>query len=222
MTGFDKEADFEQALITALQSNGWEKQVIQHPTEEQLIQNWADILFENNRDIDRLNDCPLIPEEMDELIEQIKRLRTPLALNGFINGKTVSITRKNPKDTLHYGKEVSLKIYDRMEIAAGQSRYQIVQQPLFPRHKKVLQDRRGDLMLLINGMPLFHIELKRSGIPVSEACNQIGKYAHEGIFSGLFSLIQVFVAMNPEETINVSFGSILFNFPTKATVSSVS
>ncbi len=201
MTGFDKEADFEQALITALQSNGWEKQVIQHPTEEQLIQNWADILFENNRDIDRLNDCPLIPEEMDELIEQIKRLRTPLALNGFINGKTVSITRKNPKDTLHYGKEVSLKIYDRMEIAAGQSRYQIVQQPLFPRHKKVLQDRRGDLMLLINGMPLFHIELKRSGIPVSEACNQIGKYAHEGIFSGLFSLIQVFVAMNPEETL---------------------
>ena len=201
MIGFDKEADFEQALITALQSNGWEKQVIQHPTEEQLIQNWADILFENNRDIDRLNDCPLLQEEMDELIEQIKRLRTPLALNSFINGKTVSITRKNPKDTLHYGKEVSLKIYDRMEIAAGQSRYQIVQQPLFPRHQKVLQDRRGDLMLLINGMPLFHIELKRSGIPVSEACNQIGKYAHEGVFSGLFSLIQVFVAMNPEETL---------------------
>ena len=201
MIGFDKEADFEQALITALQSNGWEKQVIQHPTEEQLIQNWADILFENNRDIDRLNDCPLLQEEMDELIEQIKRLRTPLALNSFINGKTVSITRKNPKDTLHYGKEVSLKIYDRMEIAAGQSRYQIVQQPLFPRHQKVLQDRRGDLMLLINGMPLFHIELKRSGIPVSEACNQIGKYAHEGVFTGLFSLIQVFVAMNPDETL---------------------
>ena len=201
MIGFDKEADFEQALITALQSNGWEKQVIQHPTEKQLIQNWADILFENNRDIDRLNVCPLVQEEMDELIEQIKRLRTPLALNSFINGKTVSITRKNPKDTLHYGKEVSLKIYDRMEIAAGQSRYQIVQQPLFPRHQKVLQDRRGDLMLLINGMPLFHIELKRSGIPVSEACNQIGKYAHEGVFTGLFSLIQVFVAMNPDETL---------------------
>ena len=201
MIGFDKEADFEQALITALQSNGWEKQVIQHPTEKQLIQNWADILFENNRDIDRLNDCPLVQEEMDELIEQVKRLRTPLALNSFINGKTVSITRKNSKDTLHYGKEVSLKIYDRMEIAAGQSRYQIVQQPLFPRHQKVLQDRRGDLMLLINGMPLFHIELKRSGIPVSEACNQIGKYAHEGVFTGLFSLIQVFVAMNPDETL---------------------
>ena len=200
MIGFDKEADFEKALITAL-SNGWEKTVLQHPTEQQLIQNWADILFENNRDIDRLNDCPLIPEEMDELLEKIITLRTPLALNGFINGKTVAITRKNPADKLHYGKEVSLKIYDRMEIAAGQSRYQIAEQPLFPRHDKILQDRRGDLMLLINGMPVFHIELKKSGVPVSEACHQIEKYAHEGVFTGLFSLVQVFVAMNPEETL---------------------
>ncbi|MCK9323758.1 MAG: HsdR family type I site-specific deoxyribonuclease, partial [Candidatus Methanomethylophilaceae archaeon] len=62
-------------------------------------------------------------------------------------------------------------------------------------------DRRGDLMLLINGMPVVHIELKRSGIPVSQASNQIEKYMHEGVFSGLFSLVQIFVAMTPEETI---------------------
>ena len=43
---------------------------------------------------------------------------------------------KNPADKLHYGKEVSLKIYDRMEIAARQSRYQIAEQPLFPRHER--------------------------------------------------------------------------------------
>jgi type I restriction enzyme R subunit len=201
MDQFSKEADFEKALIAALQSYGWEKQVIYNPTEKDLIQNWADILFENNRGIDRLNECPLIPEEMDELLEQIRELRTPLALNGFINGKTVAITRKNPQDKQHYGKEVSLKIYDRMEIAAGQSRYQIVEQPIFSRHEKVLQDRRGDLMLLINGMPVFHIELKRSGVPVQEAVHQIEKYAHEGVFSGLFSLVQVFVAMNPEESV---------------------
>lgn len=61
-------------------------------------------------------------------------------------------------------------------------------------------DRRGDVLLLINGMPVIHIELKRSGIPVSQAINQIEKYSIEGIFSGLFSLIQIFVAMEPEET----------------------
>ena len=56
-------------------------------------------------------------------------------------------------------------------------------------------------MLLINGMPVIHIELKKSGVPVSQACNQIEKYANEGIFTGLFSLIQIFVAMNPEDTV---------------------
>lgn len=201
MIGFTKEADFENALITALQRNGWEQEVLQYPTEDDLIDNWANILFENNRGIDRLNDCPLIRAEMNELLGQINDLRTPLAINGFLNGRTVAITRKNKDDKLHYDKIVSLKIYDRMEIAAGQSRYQIVQQPIFSRRRKVLQDRRGDLMLLINGMPVFHIELKRSGVPVTEASNQIEKYAHEGIFTGIFSMIQVFVAMNPEETI---------------------
>lgn len=201
MDHFEKEADFEKALIAALQSYGWEKEVICNPTEKDLIKNWADILFENNRNIDRLNDCPLIEEEMDELLEQVKNARTPHAINGFINGKTVAITRKNPDDKLHYGKEVSLKIYDRQEIAAGQSRYQIVEQPQFHRHEEVLQDRRGDLMLLINGMPVFHIELKKTGVPVQEAVNQIEKYAHEGVYTGLFSLVQIFVAMNPEETL---------------------
>ena len=197
---FQKEADFERALIQVLMTKGWENTVLQHPTEQELIQNWAKILFDNNRGIDRLGDYPLTESEMQQILEQITQLRTPLKLNGFINGKTVSIKRDNPDDKAHYGKEISLKIYDRMEIAAGQSRYQIVQQPVFPSKSKMLNDRRGDLMLLINGMPVFHLELKRSGIPVSQACNQIEKYAREGVFTGLFSLVQIFVAMNPEET----------------------
>lgn len=125
---------------------------------------------------------------------------TPLKLNGFINGKSVTVKRDNPDDQLHFGKEVTLKIYDRKEIAAGQSRYQIAQQPKYKAKSKILNDRRGDIVLLINGMPLIHIELKRSGVPVSEAYHQIEKYAHEGIFTGLFSLVQIFVAMTPTET----------------------
>ncbi len=198
---FDKELDFEKAVIEALQHNGWSDQVIYNPTEQDLIDNWAKILFENNREQDRLNGDPLVKEEMDQLLEQINKLKTPLALNGFINAGSVSIERRNPADTLHYGKQVSLKIYDRLEIAGGKSRYQIVEQPVFNRRNKILQDRRGDLMLLINGMPVFHMELKRTGVPVYEASNQIEKYAHEGIFTGLFSLIQIFVAMTPEDTL---------------------
>lgn len=198
---FNKESDFEEALIKILSEKGWEKEVLKNYSEQDLLRNWANILFENNRDIDRLNDYPLTDSEMQQILEQIEALRTPLKLNGFINGKSVSIVRDNPDDKLHLGKEVSLKIYDRREIAAGQSRYQIVQQPKFPTKSKLLNDRRGDLILLINGMPVIHIELKKSGIPVSQAYNQIEKYSHEGIFSGLFSLVQIFVAMEPNEAV---------------------
>lgn len=198
---FNKESDFEEALIKILSEKGWEKEVLKNYSEQDLLQNWANILFENNRDIDRLNDYPLTDGEMQQILEQIKNLRTPLKLNGFINGKSVSVIRDNPEDKLHFGKEVSLKIYDRREIAAGQSRYQIVQQPKFPTKSKILNDRRGDLMLLINGMPVIHIELKKSGVPVSQAYHQIEKYSGEGIFSGLFSLVQIFVEMEPNETV---------------------
>lgn len=198
---FSEESAFENALIKKLAESGWEKDVLKNYSEEDLKQNWANILFENNRGIDQLNDYPLTEGEMQQIINQIKTLKTPAKLNSFINGKNISITRDNVDDQLHFGKEVSLKIYDRKEIAAGQSRYQIAQQPRFSAKSEILNNRRGDLMLLINGMPVIHIELKKSGIPVSQACHQIGKYAAEGIFSGLFSLIQVFVAMNPEESV---------------------
>ncbi|BFI67903.1 DEAD/DEAH box helicase [Yersinia pseudotuberculosis] len=199
MTTFKTETQFEQAFIEVLTHKGWETEILKNKTEADLLQNWASILFENNRQRDRLNDVPLTNTEMQQIIEQIKELKTPLKLNGLINGKTVAIKRDNPADTLHMGKEVSLKIYDRQEIAAGQSRYQIVQQPKFERGSPLRNDRRGDVLLLINGMPVIHLELKRSGTPVSQAVNQIEKYSKEGVFSGLFSLIQVFVAMEPNE-----------------------
>ncbi len=199
---FNNETDFENALINLLTSScGWEKEVLEYKNEKDLLRNWANILFENNRQRDRLNDYPLTDGEMQQIIEQIAVLQTPLKLNGFINGRSVSIKRENPDDKEHFGKEVSLKIYDRQEIAAGQSRYQIARQPRFTAKTDILPNRRGDFMLLINGMPLIHVELKKSGIPVSQAYNQIEKYAHEGVFTGLFALVQVFVAMNPEEAV---------------------
>ena len=199
---FNKESDFEEAVIKALGEYGWDdKGVLRHPTEEDLIKNWADILYNNNRQGNRLNNCPLTESEMRQILDQIATLRTPLRLNGFINGRSVTIKRDNPDDKRNFGKSVSLKIYDRQEIAYGESRYQIAQQPHFKTKSPILNNRRGDLMLLINGMPVIHIELKRSDTPVSEAYNQIEKYMHEGVFRGLFSLVQIFVAMEPKETI---------------------
>ena len=194
---FNKEADFENALIALLTTKSWEKEVLRYPTEEDLIANWQAHLNKTNQHIDKL-DVPLLRSEMNQILEQVQALKTPYALNGFINGKTVAIKREN-EASRHFGKEVSLDIFDREEISAGKSRYQIAQQPQFTPRSDLYPKQRGDLMLLINGMPMFHIELKRSGVPISQATYQIERYHKAGAFSGIFSLVQVFVAMTPEE-----------------------
>lgn len=199
---FLKELDFEQALADLLPQHGWEPQVIKNPTEEMLVKNWAAIIFNNNRDMNRLGDFPLTDTEMQQIITQVDNLKNPYEVNKFINGGQVMIKRDNQDDKINYDKEVYLTIFNASEIRAGQSVYQIVRQPKFQTKHPLASSRRGDMMLLINGMPIIHIELKRSGVDVTQAVNQIKKYAHEGVFSrGIFSLIQIFVAMTPEKTL---------------------
>lgn len=199
---FKDEAEFEAEFVKVLsERKGWSDGVLRYPTEEDLVDNWAKILYESNRDRDKLNGCPLTKSEMQQVLDQVNQCRTPAERNRLINGRTITITRDNELDTLNFGKPVSLRVYDREQIAGGKSRYQIAIQPRFKARSKILPKRRGDVMLLINGMPLFHVELKRSGVEVTQAIWQIEKYAHEGIFDqGIFSLVQVFVAMNPSET----------------------
>lgn len=69
---FNKESDFEEALIKILSEKGWEKEVLKNYSEEDLLRNWADILFENNRDIDRLNDYPLTDGECSRFWNKLK------------------------------------------------------------------------------------------------------------------------------------------------------
>ena len=199
---FNKELDFEKAIAELLPQHGWEPQIINNPTEENLIKNWAAIIYNNNREVNLLGDFPLTDSEMQQIITQVDALPNPYKVNEFINGGFVKIKRDNENDKINFGKEVYLKIFDAKEIRTGQSVYQIVRQPKFGTKHPLGTTRRGDVMLLINGMPVIHIELKRSGVDVTQAVNQIKKYAHEGIFSrGIFSLVQIFVAMTPEKTL---------------------
>ena len=48
---FDNELKFEEALIKMLTNHGWEKEILKNPTEEDLLNNWASILYENNKTI---------------------------------------------------------------------------------------------------------------------------------------------------------------------------
>src|SRR5690554_2887706 len=106
---FKTEAEFEKAVINALISKGWEEEVLYQVTEEDLLRNWANILFENNRGINQLNDEPLTDSEMQQIMERVRNERTPLKLNEFINGGHIPIKRDNPSDPTRVGKEVYLK-----------------------------------------------------------------------------------------------------------------
>lgn len=202
MRTFDREKDFEDALVQVLTERwGWKDGVLDHPTEADLLENWGKILFKTNQGIDRLGIWPPTKAEMDQLLDQVKAQRTPLKLNAFINGKTAAIRREHPGDVAHLGKDVSVDIFDRTAIAGGKSVYQIARQPVLLTPHPLASDRRGDIMLLINGMPVIHVELKRSGVALGQATNQIEKYMREGALGGIFSLIQVFVGMTPEKSV---------------------
>ena len=90
---FNKEADFENALVPCLhQKLGKGSVALSH--RRRVNCQLAAHLNKTNQHIDKL-DVPLIRSEMNQILEQVRALKTPYALNGFINGKTVAIKREN-------------------------------------------------------------------------------------------------------------------------------
>ena len=81
---FTKELDFEKALADLLPQHGWEPQVLMNPTEETLIKNWAAIIYNNNRDVNRLGDFLLTDTEMQQIMTQVDNLKNPYEVNKFI------------------------------------------------------------------------------------------------------------------------------------------
>ena len=92
---------------------------------------------------------------------------------------------------------VSLMALNNREGAGGHSSYEVINQ-FSPSDAD--RDRRFDVSLLVNGIPLVHIELKNQDHPYMDAFRQIQKYCREGQFCGLFSFVQMFVVSNGTDT----------------------
>lgn len=198
---YEQEAEFEEDLVCMLvEKKGWKDGVIEYPDEAALLENWAKILLRNNGGRDQLNGVPLSRGEMAQVIEQVRAADTPFKANRLITGGSLHIRRDNPDDAEHLGQEVYIKLFATEDVAGGSCVYQIARQPRFAARDSMYPDRRGDFMLLINGMPVIHVELKRSKVSWTEALHQIELYTNEGVFEGLFGLVQIFVCMTPEET----------------------
>ena len=202
-TGAQGELNFEADFIALLQQSGWEKQVLKNYTVEDLIANWRQILFERNRAV--LHGVPLSDDEMQRVLDSLRQYAdTPVKANHFLNSaeRGLAVRRdRDSKDTAHAGKEVYLNLFRAREIAGGSSRYQIAEQTQFISTNPNYPDRRGDITLLIDGIPVIQIELKASGVDVFEAATQIQKYTKENIFKGFMGLVQVFWAISPEDAL---------------------
>ncbi|WP_461220486.1 DEAD/DEAH box helicase [Mycoplasmoides gallisepticum] len=198
------EHEFENLLVEKLtEEYGWklgnfkldEKDaIIKYPDEKRLINNWRDILNKLNKGHDRLNGRDLDDDEMNKIYNEFKS-RTPYEINLLFNGGSINITRTD-------GSNVSLILFHKNDIGGGSTVYQIVRQPQFKGHN----GHRGDLQLLINGIPLIHIELKdvkrgeNENDKLSKAFYQIKNYYENDNFNGLFKCIQIFVTMTPNKT----------------------
>ena len=164
-------------------------------TEEQLWDNFKYILEQNNKA--KLNDTPLSESEFAKIKNDVSHASFYDAGKWQVgeNGKVyVHVQRGN--ETLH------LVVMNNEHIAGGTSVYEVINQYQAFKTDEVddKRDRRFDVTLLINGIPMIHIELKNKDHSYMDGYRQIEKYISEGKFRGLFSDIQMFVVSNAVDT----------------------
>lgn len=166
-------------------------------TEEDLWENFKYILEQNNKD--RLNGEPLSDTEFEQVKNQLQFSSFYKAGEWLVgeNGK-VQVHVQRDTERLH------LVVMNHEHIAGGSSVYEVINQYEALKSDEDAgiseRDRRFDVTLLINGLPMIHIELKNKQHSYMEAFRQIKKYIGEGKFTGIFSAVQMFVVSNGVDT----------------------
>jgi type I restriction enzyme R subunit len=166
-------------------------------TEEDLWANFKYILEQNNKD--RLNGENLSDSEFEQVKNQLQFSSFYKAGEWLVgeNGK-VMVHVQRDTERLH------LVVMNHEHIAGGSSVYEVINQysalSTGEDSSTHTRDRRFDVTLMINGLPMIHIELKNKQHPYMDAFRQIKKYISEGKFNGIFSAVQMFVISNGVDT----------------------
>ena len=121
------------------------------------------------------------------------------------NDGTVEKTRKIQEDNVQVlerdnGMSKNITLIDRKNI--HNNRLQVINQYVVTTDQGARHDNRYDVTVLVNGLPLVHIELKRRGVPIREAFNQINRYERDSFSAGygLFEYVQIYVISNGTNT----------------------
>jgi len=167
-------------------------------TEDALWNNLREKLNRNN--IDKLQGVPLTDGEMNQVKQfLLDQAATTYKAARWLSGEHQVAQIPLLREDASLG-EVSLMAVNSREVAGGSSSYEVINQFQAVKGDGSERNRRFDVTLLINGLPLIHIELKNRDHPFMDAFRQITKYCEEGKFRGLMGLVQMFVVSNGEQT----------------------
>ena len=196
------EAEVERRLIQVLGEghNQWNYRP-DLKSEEDLWKNLRLKITQNN--LSEIGEHPLTDKEFDTIkTELLLNTKTPFDAARWLKGENgiAHITVERDDVSLN---PMSLVLYSNQDIGGGISTYEVVHQIAKQKVYADGRDRRFDVTLLINGLPIVQIELKQatSKDGVFQAYNQIKKYVEEGMFrNNIFSTLQLFVISNEQTT----------------------
>lgn len=175
---YESEKTLEDKLIKQLYGEGYE--IVNIPDEEALISNFREQLFQYNKAV--LKDEPFTDMEFRKIM-------------AHLEGKSVFNSAKILRDTFPLerdnGETIRIEFLNMKNDSWCKNIYQVTHQTTI----KGKRENRYDVTLLVNGLPLVQIELKRRGMDLKEAFNQIRRYKKDS-FTGLYKYIQVFVVSN--------------------------
>ena len=191
------ELEIERQLIEQLTSG--ESQWTYRPdlkNEGQLWDNFFEKLAQNN--VALLADHPLTEQEKRQIKNQLNFINYYEAAKWLAGENGIAKVEVQREDA-SLG-TIRLSVIWRDNIAAGKSSYEVVNQVERDKAYPQDQDRRLDTTLMINGLPLIHIELKSPRVAFLDAFHQIKKYDREGKLRGIYSALQMFVVTNKVDT----------------------
>ena len=165
-------------------------------TEEALWDNFRYILEQNNKE--RLDGEHLTDAEFEQVKNQLQ-FSSFYKAGEWLVGENGKVMVHVQRDT----KKLHLVVMNHEHIAGGSSVYEVINQYSALKtddNQTNQRDRRFDVTLMINGLPLIHIELKNKQHSYMDGFWQIKKYIGEGKFTGIFSAVQMFVISNGVDT----------------------